>query len=330
MSFFKDIFGQNAGDDKLKKRVWAQSHFTMPETPGAEAILNNGYVYSRVFELQPGDLRKEHGNYLYLGAKRKEMFGKETWDVYYVSYNRDTDTMPREEAVNYGLSSDELVARMAKFEANAKAQGHKPTLGTTENFSTLATRIGMHLSSNGNVFMVDPGAVLTVDSVMTRPIANKFYGGNMLTTAPLSSWEGFYERFVDVLDRPEFADDVEAMRRNEHYYKMVRSGQLNYLSAFKELANNILTAINFSYAKTQIINAMPDRRYISYYNKSAGGPLMAYLYHVSTAVGLLRAGAKVIEKMPDTVDGAINQKKLRILSEIQTQLNDHLQETLGM
>ncbi len=323
MSFFKNLFNPSAKPDgEPKRRVWPQQHLgtDIPQSP--EGFLNAGMVYSRVFELKGDDQERYKRRFIYMAARhRGKTFGRDAWSVSkYVFDSEEAGTLREVETADHE-TSETVLRRMLGFEKALQSRGNLPVTGTTQNYTLFASQNSQYVNRINVLITIDPALPLTGNVTLPRPIADRFYSVVGTCDAPLSTWEGFYARYVDILDQPAFASGIDTLRQNVAYEMLIEKAQekLNHLNKAKNYFQKD-AKLGRAIVSTMTMPVLNSDKYFVY----------DYLLHVSAAVGLLRAGAWAIAHLPDTQDGALNTAKIALLTAIRDRLEGVLQRDLSL
>lgn len=332
MSFFKNIFGAPEDSSTPKKRVWPKWHVDENDKLSPEELLRQKFIYGRVFKVENKDQRRLYGNkdYVYVAAAPDNSYNGDGWRVYTFSYN-DGDAAPNEEVSRWNEDSTFVLQKIIDFEKSLAARGLKPIEGTTSNLPHFAASVGYCITTDNRVVKIDGNLPITESMSMPRDVAQKFFVAAG-TKAPTSSWDWFYERYVDSMVA-RFGDTIQTLQENNNYQFVIdRSAATlkNYNSLPVAAAKD---ASAYASKRDAISNMMrnADFRSSEYITDLQARALYDYATTMTCVVSLLRAGSIIVHNEPDMhTNGEINFQKINLLRLIRNNAHDILEQRLGM
>lgn len=323
MSFFKKLFGGDDDQQAVHKRIWPANIDADSASP--EAILAQGVVYTRVFLLKNKEdsKRSRSKDYAYISATKQT---DASWRVRQHSYDSrdmlaDVST-PRIGSFGYTDNDLEIVTALASFERRMITNGNEPVFGSTRNYELLANRHNRHVDAEGNLVFINGAAPLTTALTMGNSSKQSFYKASA-TLPPLSTWEGFYARVVDPMFSLD-AEKLEEIRADRNYYHLTRAAS-EVLDCYAKLPQALA---GLSYKPLE--KALNQRDFGEMYFRGASMEHWSRMQAACCVIALLRAGAVIIETVPDTAKGGLNTAKLTMLAELRRQTLGVLQSHLGI
>ena len=328
MSFFKKLFGPE-DDGMPKKRVWPNWHVDQNDKLSPEELLRQKFIYSRVFKIENKDDYKRYGRaeYIYAALVPSGYSNDDSMRMSYFTY-RDGDKDPED----HRRSHDDVITSlesMVDFEKSMIARGNLPLAGSTSNLHQFAASLGLYINEKNQIFSVDRNDLLQTATELPRSAVEAFYIA-AATKAPTSTWEWFYERYIDSM-AARFEKSVEPLRQETNYsYVMDRSSKA--ITACQKLAKSMH---NSSYAnKRDAIRYAAQSNgnsVIEYVTDRQARELFKYAYNMTQLVSLLRTGAALVEQNDDfNDDGSVNQQKIALLKSVRNAAEGVMENELGM
>ncbi len=322
MSFFKKLFGSEDQPVEPKPRVWPKWRVDETVQLSPEELQRQKFYYSRVFLLKNDDDRKRHGGckFMYVALTPSLSYRDSSWRLHSYAYN-DGDHAPKERGEVHVSDPVRAVQQMLDIEQGMIARGNVPLEGSTSNFHLLAISNGDYINGKNEVFHVDGGAALSEKIAMPRTATQAFYHAAG-TTAPTSSWEWFYERYVDSLET-RFFDKIEKLRRDPNYaYVTERFARTQQNLRLKEdaFAKSAQASIGSRVNVLSDMIQMPRTALVSiadqYMAVKENTEVFSRLVHLDMLVTILRAGAHVVDHEEDMTDRGVNYEKLKTLQAV--------------
>ncbi len=327
MSFFKNLFGGN-DDGTPKKRVWPNWHVDQNDKLSPEELLRQKFVYTRVFKIENKDDYKRYGrkDYIYAAVVPSGYHNSDDWRTYHFSYS-DGDKDPREDS-RYHEDVATSLENMVDFEKNMIARGNTPLEGSTSNLNQFAASLGMYITAKGEICNVDRSAPIKAAAELPRSAAESFYIA-AATKAPTSTWEWFYERYIDSMAL-RFEKSIEALRTEANYaYVMDRSA--NLIKSCNALPKS-MQSDNYASKRDALRYAgqTGGKTTVDYVTDRQARALFSYAFNMTRLVALLRAGAVIVAKDDDFDGGSVNQKKIALLKLVRSAAEGLMKEEMGM
>lgn len=328
MSFFKKIFGTE-DDGTPKKRIWPTWHVDQNDKLSPEELLRQKFIYSRVFKIENKDDYKRYGraDYIYAALVPSGYNNDNSWRMYYFTYS-DGDKDPRDHA-RYHEDVATSLENMVNFEKNMIASGNPALAGSTSNLNQFAASLGKYINDKSQIFDIDRNDLLKTATELPRSAVDAFYVA-AATSAPTSSWEWFYERYIDSMAK-RFETAIEPLRYEANYaYVMDRSN--NVIAACHKLAKSMHTA-SYTSKRDALRYAVQagGNSTIDYVTDRNARELFRYAYNMTRLVSILRAGAAILERDPDfNGDGSVNQQKINLLKSARNAAHGLMESELGM
>lgn len=332
MSFFRDLFGASADKDKIHQRLWPEAVGDMAD-PSPENLLAQGIIYSRVFRLTDTDHRRKYDReYVYLYAQMSHE-GEPLTEIEAISYSKGSRAPMRRYDTTKTLA--ELVARMVEFEKNMIAYGNEVVAGSTRNFHLAASKAGLHVDEKNNVIPIDAMAPV-LRPLQMEATSKKILYGPSANLPPLSTWEGFYARYVTpLLDKSNPLNTVLPQHRD---YKHMRGFVRGDVDRLRAIAKGCCDKGLFAKITTQDLRMFEQRRqaydrYDDWGDRIEGSEAHKHwqrIFDISMLVAMLQTGANVVENMPDVTGHKINEEKIGILYALRFYVRRMLDEQFGI
>lgn len=328
MSFFKNLFGGN-DDSTPKKRVWPTWHVDQNDNLSPEELLRQKFIYTRVFKIENKDDYKRYGrrDYIYAAVVPSGYHNSDNWRSYYFSYN-DGDSDPREDS-RYHEDVATSLENMVDFEQNMIARGNKPLEGSTSNLNQFAASLGLYINAKSEICKIDRNDLLKTAVELPRSAVESFYMA-AATAAPTSTWEWFYERYIDSMAL-RFEKSVAALRAETNYaYVMDRSA--NLIKSCNQLPKS-MQSDNYATKRDALRYAsrMGGDSTVDYVSDRQARELFSYAFNMTRLVAILRAGAAIVAKDDDFErDGNVNQKKISLLKSARHAAESLMTDDMGM
>lgn len=324
---FKDFLTSTDDNNASQSRVWPQWYVDQNESLSPEELLRQKFIYTRAFKLENDkDLaRYNKDTYLYAAIVPSRRGNGDTWDTYCFSYS-DNSEAPKEHELWSNEDRLEALRNLVKFERSMLADGNRPFEGSTSNLQHFATSINRHISKENRLVHVDGNALLT-DAVEMKLSATSAFYMAAGTKAPTSTWEWFYERYIDSMEQ-RFPGAGNALQQEKKYSSVVdRSIKLIKVSQkvkqTPQSGDDFIKKIKLLRDAFQTYNDQKDN---SVHDVQAQ-KLLAYACDMTLVVSFLRIGTIIISALDDfNNDGTINQHKIHVLKATNAGLH-HLLET---
>lgn len=321
MSFWKSIFGSDKNDQTPKPRLWPRWYVEENKDLSPEELLRQRFVYTRVFMLKnEADHKKfQHKDYLYY-AMTSGRYGFDGWQGHVFSYD-DGDSGPAEHSQERD-DAITLLKRLVNFERRMIERGNIPLEGSTNNLHEFAATLGHAIDKTNEVIKIDANDLLNRPVELPRSATQAFYVAAG-TKAPTSSWEWFYERYIDSMGQ-RFPEQVGALCASASYPDVVVHSKTKKL---------IDMCQKMGIAKYDITE-MKMREHSSYNPAEllAGGrALFTYAYDMTILVAILRAGARIIDSQEDFDRySRVNTDKIALLRHARDAAYQIMEKNLGM
>lgn len=307
MSFWKNLFGD---DTAPKTRLWPQWYVDENDNLSPEELLRQRFIYTRVFKINNDSDYKQYGRHSYIyAAMVPSDYNDGEYRLYTFTFNKG-DTYTNEDGGGRDDAKSAL-ERLVAFEKKMIAHGNTPLDGTTNNLREFAATQGLYINKDEKVFHVDANGLLNTGVEIARGAAQAFYVAAG-TKAPTSSWEWFYERYIDSMGL-RFQGAVDALRADPSYlFAIDRSDKL--INGARQLQNTIRSG-GYS-TQRDALNYAPQMggdSLISHMDAQSR-VLFEYAYNMTRLVAVLRAGSTIVDQHDDfNKDGSVNQQKINLL-----------------
>lgn len=322
MSFFKNIFNPAVKPDtEVKQRAWPREYTGANAPASPEQFLQRGLVYSRVFQLvNTEDKQLYNRRYVYMSARQVVSYGgRNIWTIETQSFDNEDIATLKSRGSKDRDDGDYALLEIVDFEKNMIRNGNIPVPGTTENFRLFASTIGKYVNDKNEIVKIDPALPQRENLTLPRRVADQFYAMTGAIKEPLSTWAGFYNRYIAFIYTSEKEAPIKELRENPQY-KMNVEQLLDAMAGFRFTPDMLGVDAG---------RVMRDVRQAAYATRS-DDELFNWLIDTTKVVGLLRAGAAVIEHVPDMVEGRVNLNKISYLRELRDQMNAILDLHLGL
>lgn len=319
MSFFSDIFGDASDNGKVHQRLWPASVADM-EDMSPEKLLAKGVIYSRVFRLTSKEVRKRHSDHQYCYIYAVETADNGRYELSRITYNKN-DRTPTRRTTGTG-TLDTVVSHFIQMENDYRASGNELVAGSTRNFDLAANMIGLHLDADNKQMAMDTAKPVT-GNVQMGALSKQIFYGPAAGLPPLSTWEGFYARFVTPLLNADAAFN-KATHENYVFYAGRTGLVRDYLEGLRDMVRNYDTA------DPRIFSCRHWRGWIMMPAQRAETRHLERLLNVSAMTALLRAGAKVVETVPDIKNGGVNLEKIDLLRRYSASLRTFLRDEFNI